>query len=70
MSDIAEAIKKIVVEHLDVDADAALRLANTKFERRFERLRQVLGQQGMSLASASSSAMEDAWEQAKREETT
>ena len=53
---------------LGVDAENALRLANRKFERRFERVGQLLAAQGISLEAATLEQMEAGWETAKQEE--
>lgn len=53
---------------LGVDAENALRLSNNKFERRFERVEQLLKQQGLNLEQASLAQMDEAWSAAKYEE--
>ncbi len=54
--------------HLDVDAEAALRRANYKFESRFRYIETQLGEQGKGLAGASLDEMEALWNEAKRAE--
>jgi MazG family protein len=52
--------------HLGVDAEAALREANAKFERRFRDMEAQLGAQGRSVSGATAAALEALWAQAKR----
>lgn len=51
-----------------IDPEIALDAANRKFERRFNSLEKQLKAQGISLADATAEQMEEAWQQAKREE--
>ena len=51
-----------------IDPEIALDAANRKFERRFNSLEKQLKAQGLSLADATTEQMEEAWQQAKREE--
>ena len=53
---------------LDCDPDQALRGTCRKFERRFRRVEQMLGEQGLSPDAAGLDAMEEAWQKAKAEE--
>ncbi len=53
--------------HLDVDAEAALRDASGKFERRFRRIEASLAVDGRTAADASMAELEALWAQAKRE---
>ena len=53
---------------LDVDPDAALNAANTKFERRFRAMESALRGTGQDPASASLEVQEAAWIAAKRQE--
>ena len=53
--------------HLDVDAEAALRDASGKFERRFRRIEASLAEEGRTAADASMAELEAQWERAKRE---
>ena len=53
-----------LARHLGVDAEAALRDASAKFQRRFERVEAELGD---GLAAAGLEAMDVAWETAKKE---
>lgn len=53
---------------LGVDAENALRLSSRKFERRFERVEELLAQDQLSLEAATLAQMDAAWEAAKHEE--
>ena len=55
---------------LDLDAEACLRGANRKFERRFGAIEAALAVDGRTPADASLPEMEDLWQQAKRQETS
>jgi len=57
-----------LARHLDLDAEAALRRANTKFERRFRRVESSLAARGRELHDADLAEMEAAWQAAKAEE--
>jgi ATP diphosphatase len=57
-----------LARHLGVDAEAALRATNGKFERRFGAIEEALGGVGRSLEDASLDEMEALWQQAKSEE--
>jgi MazG family protein len=54
--------------HLGVDAEAALRDANTKFERRFRHVENALNAEGKSLTETSLDEMEFHWLEAKSKE--
>ncbi len=54
--------------HLGVDAEVALRGANTKFERRFRRMEDLAGAQGRKLETFSAAEWDALWEQAKQRE--
>jgi MazG family protein len=54
--------------HLGVDAEEALRGANSKFERRFRLMEGFAGAQGRALESFSASEWEQLWAQAKKRE--
>ena len=54
-----------LARHHGVDAEAALRDANTKFQTRFERVEDTLGD---TLKDASLEQMDAAWREAKRDE--
>ena len=51
--------------HLGIDAEAALRAANAKFERRFRRMEQLAAGRGRALESLSASEWDEFWRQAK-----
>jgi ATP diphosphatase len=55
-----------LARHLDVDAEAALRAANAKFERRFGHIESRLAEQGRSPATARLDEMDALWNEAKR----
>jgi ATP diphosphatase len=54
--------------HLDVDAEAALRRTNAKFERRFRAVEQRLAQEGKTPSDSDLAEMDALWEAVKREE--
>jgi nucleoside triphosphate diphosphatase len=53
---------------LDVDAEAALRAANAKFERRFRGMESLAAQRGEIFAELKLEAQEKLWQEVKREE--
>src|SRR5262249_50522720 len=53
---------------LALDPEGALRAANQKFIRRFNRIEELLAAEGRSMKEASLADMERAWERAKAEE--
>ena len=53
---------------LDVDAEAALRAANRKFERRFHGMERLAAQRGQKFESLSLAAQEALWQEVKRGE--
>jgi nucleoside triphosphate diphosphatase len=53
---------------LEVDAEAALRAANTKFERRFCAMESLAGAQGLAFAELDLAAQERLWQVVKRGE--
>lgn len=57
-----------LARHLNVDPEAALRAANTKFETRFRRIETWLKSSGKTLEEASLEEMDTLWERAKAEE--
>ena len=57
-----------LARHLDVDPEAALRRGNSKFERRFRRLEEMLASGGRKPDQATLEEMEALWVQAKLEE--
>jgi ATP diphosphatase len=55
--------------HLQLDAEQCLRLANDKFERRFQVMEHLLASRGQTPGQASLEEMEAAWEQVKQDES-
>ncbi|MDB6082845.1 MAG: nucleoside-triphosphate pyrophosphatase [Gammaproteobacteria bacterium] len=53
---------------LDVDAEAALRAANSKFERRFHGMERLAAQRGEDFGSLNLAAQETLWQEVKRAE--
>ena len=53
---------------LDVDAEAALRAANAKFERRFRGMESLAAQRGEVFADLDLEAQERLWQEVKRGE--
>ena len=53
---------------LDVDAEAALRAANAKFERRFRAMEALATAKGETFASLNLAAQESLWLEVKRGE--
>jgi nucleoside triphosphate diphosphatase len=53
---------------LDVDAEAALRSANAKFERRFRGMESLAAQRGEKFADLTLDAQERLWQEVKRGE--
>jgi ATP diphosphatase len=51
--------------HLHIDAEAALRAANDKFERRFARMESLAQARGLELAQLSAAEWETLWNEAK-----
>ena len=56
-----------LARHLQVDAEAALRAANQKFERRFHHMEARLAESGSSLEQTPAEQLEVLWLQAKRQ---
>jgi ATP diphosphatase len=57
-----------LARHAQVDAGAALRRANAKFERRFRRMEQLTAALGIALESLNLQQQDALWDQAKAEE--
>ena len=57
-----------LARHLDVDPEAALRAANAKFTRRFQRIEDWLAQQGRTPQQSDLAEMDALWNRAKAEE--
>ncbi len=56
-----------VARHLDIDAEAALRAANAKFERRFRQVEAHLAGRGLTPRDVDMAELEALWSRAKRE---
>jgi nucleoside triphosphate diphosphatase len=67
MGDLLFAVVNLA-RHLEVDAEASLRQANAKFERRFRKIEDALHGSGRSVGDASLDEMEALWQQAKAAE--
>ena len=59
-----------LARHLKVDPEAALRGANAKFTRRFQRIEAWLAEQGKTPADSDLAEMDALWDRAKAEEKT
>lgn len=57
-----------VARHLKLDPEAALRAANQKFIRRFQRIEALLARSGRTPAQSDLAEMDRLWDQAKAEE--
>lgn len=57
-----------LARHLKIDPEAALRGANAKFTRRFERIEALLAEQGKTPADSDLAEMDALWNRAKAEE--
>jgi ATP diphosphatase len=57
-----------VARHLKVDPETALRSANQKFVRRFQRIEELLAAQGRTPGQSTLAEMDRLWDQAKAEE--
>ena len=57
-----------LARHMKVDPEAALRAANAKFSRRFERIEDWLAEDGKWPADSDLKEMDDLWNRAKAEE--
>jgi len=54
---------------LDIDPEAALRSASRKFASRFARVERLVDKHGLELKALGLDALDDLWQEAKREET-
>ncbi|MFV2038231.1 MAG: MazG nucleotide pyrophosphohydrolase domain-containing protein, partial [Paracoccaceae bacterium] len=59
-----------LARHLDIDAEAALRAASSKFVRRFEAVEQRLAQRGKTPQDSDLQEMDALWDAVKRDERT
>ncbi|MCQ0092881.1 nucleoside triphosphate pyrophosphohydrolase [Roseovarius sp. M141] len=57
-----------LARHMKIDPEAALRRANAKFTRRFERIESLLAEAGKTPTDSHLSEMDALWDQAKAEE--
>jgi ATP diphosphatase len=57
-----------LARHLDIDPESALRAANAKFTRRFERIEALLAARGKTPDQSDLAEMDSLWDQAKTEE--
>ncbi len=57
-----------VARHLKIDPEAALRAANAKFVRRFQRIEELLAADGRTPSQSTLAEMDRLWDQAKAEE--
>ena len=57
-----------LARHMKVDPEAALRAANAKFIRRFERIETLLADRGKTPDQSDLAEMDALWDQAKSEE--
>src|SRR5688572_3592179 len=55
-----------IARHLQVEPEAALKLTNRKFRRRFRHIENALDEQGKTFDSTSIDEMENLWQQAKQ----
>jgi ATP diphosphatase len=58
-----------LTRHLDVDAGRAMRLANSKFERRFRHMESLAKQQNISISESDLEALDALWDSVKLTET-
>ena len=56
-----------LARHYAVDPDVALREANRKFEYRFQKMAEILANNGSSIHNATREQLEAAWEEAKKD---
>jgi len=56
-----------LARRLDVDAEAAARAANRKFERRFRAMERSASERGLAMGEMSLEELEALWVEAKRE---
>ncbi|MBL4927529.1 nucleoside triphosphate pyrophosphohydrolase [Fuscibacter oryzae] len=59
-----------LARHMKIDPEAALRAANAKFTRRFQRIEDWLAQAGKTPDQSDLAEMDDLWNRAKAEEKT
>ena len=54
-----------LARHLGIDPDSALRRANSKFERRFRRMEEILAGRGETVSALALEKLEEAWSEVK-----
>lgn len=57
-----------VARHLDIEPEAALRVATHKFRRRFERVEQLASERQISMSGAALEVLDELWDQVKQAE--
>ena len=57
-----------VARHLDIEPEAALRVATQKFRRRFEGVERLAAEQGLAIADADLAVLDALWDEIKRVE--
>jgi MazG family protein len=57
-----------IARHLDAEPEAALKLTNRKFRRRFRHIERGLKERGRELGSATIEEMEELWQEAKADD--
>ncbi len=57
-----------LARHYSIDPEVALDEANRKFERRFEKMVEIIKDNGSTIGRATKEQMEDAWHKAKEQE--
>lgn len=57
-----------IARHLDAEPEAALKLTNRKFRRRFRHIERGLKERGRELGKATIDEMEELWQEAKRQD--
>ncbi len=67
LGDVFFAVANIA-RHLQIEPEAALKLTNRKFRRRFRHVERGLGKRGRELGSATLDEMEALWQEAKNDE--
>lgn len=63
-------VLSILSDKLDIDPEAAIDVANKKFERRFRSVEAKMRKAGISLASENITKMEEFWQETKKEEAS
>ena len=64
MGDVLFIVAK-VARWLNIDAEEALREANRKFRRRFQKVEEIMREEGRTIGSYSSREWEELWEKVK-----